>query len=556
MVVNGISELPLKMKNHITDSLKKALRKWKDDGNSSVSVDNLLNQIVTMEKSKNGSAAFRAGVHQNAETLALSLEFMGKSNPLLSSLNDTSVKKILDEYAIKQAYNREVFKHITTHHENLAHIQNYDDDEVEHKDNNTKIDDKSPEHHSHPYNNNNKNRKEKDWNTIISHKNAEAGLDIYAQAATSMGSKEWVKNGQQWMENFCLDFFCDNGAIDSYIKQMKCEYFNQNQKVMPLYEIENLQKSLSCLVNPSVSISQLDDDSTNVLNHNHNNHKQSNKVRVLDVGSCYNPHKNQPKFDVLALDLMPTDKSVYKCDFLKVNILPYGHGLDVDIDISSNITDTSTDTDTNTNTDTGIDRSVSAGNLHGIPRNTFHALMLSLVLNYLPSPSQRADMIKIARQLLISPPIAAAAKATNSDSDINPPPHEAGILLIMEKGSILSGNQINGQHQLLLSHWKESITAMGFQLLTYQIKNIGKLKYHLFAFKVADLKLPDIINNSPCFLYCKNDLIGLSEAEIIDALKVESHTSNKNNQTRISIDDTDNNTNEDKDERENKRRKI
>lgn len=43
-------------------------------------------------------------------------------------------------------------------------------------------------------------------------------------------------------------------------------------------------------------------------------------IKLIDVGSCYNPFKTCDLFDVFAIDLCPANASVLQCDFLKVNI--------------------------------------------------------------------------------------------------------------------------------------------------------------------------------------------------------------------------------------------
>lgn len=46
----------------------------------------------------------------------------------------------------------------------------------------------------------------------------------------------------------------------------------------------------------------------------------SEPIKLLDVGSCYNPFKVYNMFDVIAIDLCPANSSVLKCDFLNVAI--------------------------------------------------------------------------------------------------------------------------------------------------------------------------------------------------------------------------------------------
>lgn len=43
-------------------------------------------------------------------------------------------------------------------------------------------------------------------------------------------------------------------------------------------------------------------------------------LKLLDVGSCYNPFKMYNIFEVFAIDLCPANDSVLKCDFINVNI--------------------------------------------------------------------------------------------------------------------------------------------------------------------------------------------------------------------------------------------
>ncbi|KOB71542.1 putative methyltransferase BTM2 [Operophtera brumata] len=46
----------------------------------------------------------------------------------------------------------------------------------------------------------------------------------------------------------------------------------------------------------------------------------SEPLKIIDVGSCYNPFRRYENFDVLAIDLCPANDSVLQCDFLSVLI--------------------------------------------------------------------------------------------------------------------------------------------------------------------------------------------------------------------------------------------
>ncbi|XP_071522757.1 S-adenosylmethionine sensor upstream of mTORC1 isoform X2 [Panulirus ornatus] len=46
----------------------------------------------------------------------------------------------------------------------------------------------------------------------------------------------------------------------------------------------------------------------------------TSRIKVLDVGSCYNPFSVYKDFDVTAVDLCPAHQSVKKCDFLSLEV--------------------------------------------------------------------------------------------------------------------------------------------------------------------------------------------------------------------------------------------
>ncbi|KAH7940065.1 hypothetical protein HPB52_020637 [Rhipicephalus sanguineus] len=89
---------------------------------------------------------------------------------------------------------------------------------------------------------------------------------------------------------------------------------------------------------------------------------EEEKVRLLDVGSCYNPFSTYTDIDALAIDLTPATEDVIECDFLKLNITPRG---------ADNL----------------------AGSLRtpleALPESSFQAVVFCLVLEYLPSCTQR-----------------------------------------------------------------------------------------------------------------------------------------------------------------------
>ncbi|XP_014262109.1 S-adenosylmethionine sensor upstream of mTORC1 [Cimex lectularius] len=117
-------------------------------------------------------------------------------------------------------------------------------------------------------------------------------LEKYALAMKDLATKHWEKNNGQdpklngvyWIREQCKLYFFEKGQDIVREKEIKMElkFFNRKS------ECETKNKV--------------------------------NVIKLLDVGSCYNPFKKFPFFDVTALDLAPACEDVLKCDFLKLDI--------------------------------------------------------------------------------------------------------------------------------------------------------------------------------------------------------------------------------------------
>ena len=255
-------------------------------------------------------------------------------------------------------------------------------------------------------------------------------LHSYAKAATEMGQKQWVKVGHQWMLTAALNFF-QGGARKHFLKFKRKEYFEKNGLQMPAAEYTALGGRLEDYDLMSSS-------------------SECRPLRVLDVGSCYNPFAGESRFDVTALDLMPTSPSVYSCDFLALEVGP------AESSPIATLMDQSSGPKVS-------DATPNEMRLTRLPRHGFDIVTMSLVLSYLPSPQHRLQMVVKARELLQPPD-------PNSQH-----PHLAGVLLILEKESCLAAAD-------LLDHWKFTIQDQGFQLIRYNFVASEKRKAHAFAF--------------------------------------------------------------------------
>lgn len=101
-------------------------------------------------------------------------------------------------------------------------------------------------------------------------------------------------------------------------------------------------------------------DTLEILQHSPDPDNVLGNLRVLDVGSCYNPFQKFSKFDVVAVDIAPASNDVQECDFLDLKILERGSK---PLNFSGKITE------------------LSAA--------SFDVVVFSLLLEYLPSCKQR-----------------------------------------------------------------------------------------------------------------------------------------------------------------------
>ena len=103
-------------------------------------------------------------------------------------------------------------------------------------------------------------------------------------------------------------------------------------------------------------------------------------IKVLDVGSCHNPlskyllqHQNE-SYKITAIDLCPATKEVFKCDFINV--------------------------DTHFSTTEIGDDIVDRTELKSVAEDSYDAVIFSLLLEYLPTPSLRLKAVKKAIKVL------------------------------------------------------------------------------------------------------------------------------------------------------------
>ena len=178
------------------------------------------------------------------------------------------------------------------------------------------------------------------------------------------------------------------------------------------------------------------------------------KPTLVDVGSCWDYfRRHEDAFDVLALDLAPRRASVFRCDFLNVTIGTY----DV---VQADGTHAG-----------AVTKDDGAVELKSIPRNYAGALVMSLVLSYVPTPLQRGEMVRRAREVLMD--------------------DGRGVLLIVTPHSTDKGHCA---HKALpvLKEWRASIESMGFERIKYtRMRSVHCLAFRTVGVGPGDVKTGD-----------------------------------------------------------------
>lgn len=194
------------------------------------------------------------------------------------------------------------------------------------------------------------------------HIQAKAQLQSYAQAMKALAINHWEANEQKhqadehkkskfqqrnritWTRNFCHDYFTNIDTI-SRIRQRELRILDELE-----IDCNQINRQISMAIFPVENI------------------------KLLDVGSCYNPFKSFTEFQVTAIDIAPATDEVYECDFLNVAL--------------GNSTEIAQCPDGQTQS------------IQQFGRNSYHVIVFSLLLEYLPSSEQRLKCCERAYELL------------------------------------------------------------------------------------------------------------------------------------------------------------
>ncbi|EDO44365.1 predicted protein [Nematostella vectensis] len=278
-------------------------------------------------------------------------------------------------------------------------------------------------------------------------------LEKYTEAMHSLATLEWTKNSPggraDWCYQVCMEYFKGGGLKMAIEKQ-------QRRVGNKMASAQNLKYTFLFCSWPSVD----------------------KKFPLLDVGSCYNPFSEFGEFHSVALDLQPATEKVYKCDFLKLEIVENQC-------LASNLI-------------TSKLNLPSESSITHLPASSFQVVVFSLLLSYFPTPIQRWDCCLKAHQLL----------------SVN------GILIIITPDS-----SHQNRNAAMMKSWKLGIESLGF----IRWKYVKQTHVHCMVFrKVSPCHTKDKttkVLHAPEMLYTRQDYTG-NDSDDSDSDGV------KNNETR------------------------
>lgn len=224
-------------------------------------------------------------------------------------------------------------------------------------------------------------------------------LKEYSEAMRELATKHWEENCNKtqsaaksrihWIYDFCCYYF------------FKEEIFRQRLREKDIAEKINLCLDIDIAAGCF-----------------------SNKIlKVLDVGSCYNPFKIFKCFDVVPIDIAPASEDVFQCDFLNLKIIECCDSIKPE-----------------------------GKQICALPQGAFDVVIFSLLLEYLPCPEQRRLCCINAYKLL----------------------SYEGLLIIITPDS-----KHVGANAKIMKSWRYNLSLLGFSRIKYD-----KLPHiHCMAFR-------------------------------------------------------------------------
>jgi 25S rRNA (adenine2142-N1)-methyltransferase len=179
--------------------------------------------------------------------------------------------------------------------------------------------------------------------------------------------------------------------------------------------------------------------------------RPSTRLKLLDVGSCYDPFRRFGDLDVTAFDLCPAPAAaptVFTGDILRLDVLPLRGG---------GCTRPSSEPDT------------PGAQLTALPQGSFDCVTLCLVLSYIPDALERTRTVWTARRLL----------------------RPRGLLLIITPHST---NRLTNSVSLpIFSEWRAALSELGFKHHKYE----RLARHHALAFSTTEISEQELRQTMP-----------------------------------------------------------
>uniref|UniRef100_A0A8C4QCQ2 S-adenosylmethionine sensor upstream of mTORC1 n=1 Tax=Eptatretus burgeri TaxID=7764 RepID=A0A8C4QCQ2_EPTBU len=263
----------------------------------------------------------------------------------------------------------------------------------------------------------------------------------YASAMRTLAEEHWSENDENedridWCRRACLEYFLEGGLQLALVKDKRRQLAGQHRS-----SDNTASFILFTIMPPALSCSLL---------------SPSHKIRLLDVGSCFNPFLKYDEFLAIGIDIFPAVQNVYRCDFLSLE-------LDAPLQLVPEDKD-------------DFIRQLPGPVIRSLPCDLFHAVVFSLLLSYFPSPQQRWLCCQKAHELL---PLG-------------------GLLLIVTPDSSHAARR-----STMMRSWRVAIEALGFKRWRY----VKKSHIHLMAFRKVSCKSGSELvgENYPEMLYIPQD---------------------------------------------------
>ncbi|KAL8575514.1 hypothetical protein ACOMHN_013065 [Nucella lapillus] len=316
----------------------------------------------------------------------------------------------------------------------------------------------------------------------------QAVLTTYAQSMKSLAEDHWTKKSKtriDWCRDTINEYFHGGGLKKvlekerkRHMRGLRTEVENleklelgadkkagQNEMISEQSRVETAGHQQSTGLNIPDSEAQEKEEkdaeaATGCLSAQGWLPAQGSRLRLLDVGSCYNPFLRFDEFLAVGLDLSPACESVHRCDFLRLHVREPQEGKE---ERTGREEEEGEGEEDSGREGVGVDVDGYLQSLRSpvesLPSGVVHAVVFSLLLEYLPARRPRWLCCLQAHRLLCT----------------------HGLLLVITPDS-------HRQHRNapLIRSWRTAIEAVGFRRWRY----VKQEHLHCMAFRKLDQPPP------------------------------------------------------------------